>query len=98
MKAPWTGLLTCASSATFPKLNQQVRLQWIPGQSAAGGTVLAEFMTSLPELTTEGRKRGALTVAGQWRSFTAFPSILAIVVVNWQLRAGVTVMSWKRFP
>jgi hypothetical protein len=26
---------------------------------------------------------GALTVAGQWRSFTAFPSILAITVVNW---------------
>ena len=26
--------------------------------------------------------RGALTVAGQWRSFTAFPSILAIAVVN----------------
>jgi hypothetical protein len=29
------------------------------------------------------RKTGALTVAGQWRSFTAFPSILAIAVVNW---------------
>ena len=25
---------------------------------------------------------GALTVAGQWRSFTAFPSILAIAVVK----------------
>jgi hypothetical protein len=25
---------------------------------------------------------GALTVAGQWRSFTAFPSILAIAVVG----------------
>jgi hypothetical protein len=25
---------------------------------------------------------GALTVAGQWRSFTAFPSILAIMVVK----------------
>jgi hypothetical protein len=24
------------------------------------------------------RRSGALTVAGQWRSFTAFPSILAI--------------------
>jgi hypothetical protein len=24
----------------------------------------------------------ALTVAGQWRNFTAFPSILAIAVVN----------------
>ena len=27
------------------------------------------------------RWAGALTVAGQWRSFTAFPSILAIAVV-----------------
>jgi hypothetical protein len=26
---------------------------------------------------------GALTVAGQWRNFTAFPSILAIAVVSW---------------
>jgi hypothetical protein len=25
---------------------------------------------------------GALTVAGQWRSFTAFPSILAFTVMN----------------
>ena len=25
---------------------------------------------------------GALTVAGQWRTFTAFPSILTIAVVN----------------
>ena len=29
-----------------------------------------------------GAAAGALTVAGQWRSFTAFPSILAIAVVN----------------
>jgi hypothetical protein len=29
-----------------------------------------------------GWKAEALTVAGQWRSFTAFPSILAIAVVN----------------
>jgi hypothetical protein len=28
------------------------------------------------------RWAGALTVAGQWRSFTAFPSILAIAVVS----------------
>lgn len=27
-------------------------------------------------------RAGALTVAGQWRSFTAFPSILAIAVVE----------------
>ena len=29
-----------------------------------------------------GRRAGALTVAGQWRSFTAFPSILAIAVLG----------------
>jgi hypothetical protein len=29
------------------------------------------------------RAAGALTVAGQWRSFTAFPSILAIAVINY---------------
>jgi hypothetical protein len=28
-------------------------------------------------------KTGALTVAGQWRNFTAFPSILAIFMVNY---------------
>jgi hypothetical protein len=28
-----------------------------------------------------GGRKGALTVAGQWRSFTAFPNILAIAVV-----------------
>ena len=31
---------------------------------------------------------GALTVAGQWRSFTAFPSILAIAVMSLLLRTG----------
>lgn len=29
-----------------------------------------------------GWRAGALTVAGQWRIFTAFPNILAIAVVN----------------
>jgi hypothetical protein len=29
-----------------------------------------------------GGEPGALTVAGQWRTFTAFPSILTIAVVN----------------
>jgi hypothetical protein len=35
-----------------------------------------------PQPNTTGGVAGALTVAGQWRSFTAFPSILAIAVVN----------------
>jgi hypothetical protein len=29
-----------------------------------------------------GSEAGALTVAGQWRNFTAFPNILAIAVVG----------------
>jgi hypothetical protein len=28
-------------------------------------------------------KTSALTVAGQWRNFTAFPNILAIAVMRW---------------
>jgi len=35
-----------------------------------------------PSPDTTGSEAGALTVAGQWRNFTAFPSILAIAVVN----------------
>ena len=31
---------------------------------------------------TTAKGAGALTVAGQWRSFTAFPSILAIAVLR----------------
>jgi hypothetical protein len=38
-------------------------------------------MPALPTQTTGG-EAGALTVAGQWRSFTAFPSILAIAVMS----------------
>jgi hypothetical protein len=32
---------------------------------------------------TTDTETGALTVAGQWRNFTAFPSILTIAVVNY---------------
>jgi hypothetical protein len=35
---------------------------------------------------------GALTVAGQWRSFTAFPSILAIEVINCTAMKGAVCM------
>ena len=38
------------------------------------------WFPALPNRT--GRLAGALTVAGQWRSFTAFPNILAIAVVG----------------
>jgi hypothetical protein len=32
--------------------------------------------------STTNFEAGALTVAGQWRNFTAFPSILTIAVMN----------------
>jgi hypothetical protein len=38
-------------------------------------------------LNTTGIEAGALTVAGQWRNFTAFPGILAIAVVKCAARA-----------
>ena len=46
-----------------------------------GETTLAEILPPMTYTTVTGA--GALTVAGQWRSFTAFPSILAIAVVNY---------------
>jgi hypothetical protein len=42
----------------------------------------------LPESTVT--EAGALTVAGQWRNFTAFPSILAITVVKCAAQVGVS--------
>ena len=45
-----------------------------------GETALAEILPPMTYTTVTGA--GALTVAGQWRSFTAFPSILAIMVVK----------------
>jgi hypothetical protein len=35
----------------------------------------------MPRLMT-ARETGALTVAGQWRSFAAFPNILAIAMMS----------------
>jgi hypothetical protein len=42
------------------------------------------WLNSCPHPTnvSTGGTAGALTVAGQWRSFTAFPFILAIIVVT----------------
>ena len=45
-----------------------------------------------------GRWAGALTVAGQWRSFTAFPSILAIAVVFMLPLSRGNLTAWKRLP
>jgi len=44
--------------------------------------------SSLGYPNTTGTKEGALTVAGQWRNFTAFPNILAIAVVNYAALEG----------
>lgn len=41
---------------------------------------------------------GALTVAGQWRNLTAFPSILAIRVVDELRHGGAATMSSNQFP
>jgi hypothetical protein len=52
----------------------------------------------LPSIQSTMMLAGALTVAGQWRSFTAFPSILAITVVKWMRKDCAFVMSWNEFP
>ena len=39
----------------------------------------------------------ALTVAGQWRSFTAFPSILTIAVMNFAARSESSLYAMERF-
>ena len=75
-----TGLLTCASSSHLPTDAPRGTPAVVHlGLSAMGGRTLAGF---LPWPDRTGRWAGALTVAGQWRSFTAFPSILAIAVVG----------------
>jgi hypothetical protein len=43
---------------------------------------MAELLPTSCDPITTGLRAGALTVAGQWRIFTAFPNILAIAVVN----------------
>ena len=54
------------------------RLQWFlyASQAAKAHWLFPAYVES----TTF--KTGALTVAGQWRIFTAFPNILAIALVN----------------
>ena len=47
----------------------------------------------LPSCVVTEEKTGALTVAGQWRIFTAFPNILAIVVEPTAYSLQVTVLS-----
>jgi hypothetical protein len=47
---------------------------------------------------TTAIKAGALTVAGQWRNFTAFPSILAITLVECVAQIWATLTPWNDFP
>ena len=44
-------------------------------------------------LDRTGTEAGALTVAGQWRTFTAFPSILAIAVMMAPHHEGAAIAS-----
>jgi len=81
-----TGLLTCAFPATFPQArSRELAVQWFT-RGFCDRRKLPGWFPALPDRT--GRWAGALTVAGQWRSFTAFPSILAIALVDCAAFAG----------
>jgi hypothetical protein len=90
-----TGLLTYAFPATFPQARPRgLAVQWFTRASA-----MAKVPGWFPALAyTTGRGAGALTVAGQWRSFTAFPSILAIAVVSCAALFEGSRNAWNRFP
>jgi hypothetical protein len=51
------------------------------GQSALAKQPWLKSCRGIPNTTST--EAGALTVAGQWRNFTAFPNIRAIAVVNY---------------
>jgi hypothetical protein len=59
---------------------------------APSESALAEILPRSTPAST-GTAAGALTVAGQWRIFTAFPNILAIVVVNAPHHEGAAIVS-----
>ncbi len=78
--APRTGLLTCAISSHLPTDYPEGRSpQWLFRGLRAKRNHSGWF-PALPDTT--GQAAEALTVAGQWRSFTAFPSILAIAEID----------------
>jgi hypothetical protein len=58
------------------------------GISAMSGCAKAEFLSHSAVLLRTAAATGALTVAGQWRTFTAFPSILAITVMSRAVARG----------
>jgi len=74
-----TGLLTCASTSHLPTdAPRGGDLQWFT-ECLRDGRKDPGWFPALADTTSLWA--GALTVAGQWRSFTAFPSILTIAVV-----------------
>jgi len=87
-----TGLLTCAFTEV-PTMYFIVGVAiHLPGAEFQWSSTIALAGTLLRCLTSAQRpilvtglthlESGALTVAGQWRNFTAFPNILMIEVVT----------------
>jgi hypothetical protein len=66
------------------------------GTPAPCGRTLAEILP-FGNLILTGTEAGALTVAGQWRTFTAFPSILAIAIMNCTAPQESSLNIMKRF-
>ena len=55
------------------------------------------WLTSSPNHPIRrAHRQVALTVAGQWRSFTAFPSILTIALVNFAARSESSLYAMER--
>src|ERR1035438_2447053 len=77
LRRQWTGLLTCARFSHLPN----------SGPHGSPSVVLRSSPNwkkrplLKPCLNDLSSGHEALTVAGQWRTFTAFPSILAITVL-----------------
>jgi hypothetical protein len=59
-----------------------LRLQWLDAGFRKKRNTRAEILSGSCTCYTTAVETGALTVAGQWRSFTAFPNILAIAMMS----------------
>ena len=70
-------------SAAFPKAEpMRFQLQWHPEAIAQAKDSGPNSLTPSGFPHTTGTRAGALTVAGQWRIRTAFPNVLALVVMS----------------
>ena len=65
-------------ASTFPESARWAYLQWLIGTSDRAKVTKLTFLAVAIRTAIQA---SALTVAGQWRSFTAFPNILTIAVV-----------------